>query len=319
MTFIHGIDRIGPTDETRLAEHVRIRNAVTPDSPDSLEQIRWENATYPGEVMRLLARDGAGTAIGTATTGRIWMHGPEFERYWLGIWVVPEARRNGVGSALLAAASDAARAAGKTGFQLELSESYTDGHRFLARRGFVEIERSKAVRLELAGMAPPVADPPPGIRLATLAERPDLVSGVHRAAIETFPDIPTGDAPVDVGSLEAFTARDIDRVGIPRDAFQLAIDEATGEVVGYAALLLAPGSSTLAYHDMTAVRPPWRGRGIAMALKRATIAWAIANGVATLEAGNDEHNAPMRAVNAALGYVPSPDVVGLQGPLAPPR
>ena len=68
---------------------------------------------------------------------------------------------------------------------------------------------------------------------------------------------------------------------------------------------------------MTAVRPAWRGRGIATAIKRATIAWAIDNGLAALETGNDEHNAPMRAVNARLGYRPIPDSVGLQGPLAP--
>jgi hypothetical protein len=49
----------------------------------------------------------------------------------------------------------------------------------------------------------------------------------------------------------------------------------------------------------------------------ATIAWAIAAGLEALETGNDETNAPMRAVNARLGYRPLPDVIGLQGPLAP--
>ena len=69
---------------------------------------------------------------------------------------------------------------------------------------------------------------------------------------------------------------------------------------------------------MTAVRPAYRGRGIATALKRATIAWAIGHGLESLETSNDVHNAPMRAVNAALGYEPMPDLIGLQGPLAAP-
>ena len=71
----------------------------------------------------------------------------------------------GLGSALYAAASDVAREAGKTGFQTELSEVHEDGHRFLANRGFVETERNKMVRLDLAGMPPPEVRAPAGILL----------------------------------------------------------------------------------------------------------------------------------------------------------
>ena len=67
---------------------------------------------------------------------------------------------------------------------------------------------------------------------------------------------------------------------------------------------------------MTAVAPAHRGRGIATALKRATIVWAIEAGMRVLETGNDVENAPMRAVNATLGYRPIPDEIGLRGPLA---
>jgi mycothiol synthase len=313
------IHRIDHTDEAGLLAYVRIRNAVTPDNTDSLEQIRWESATYPGEVVRFLAEAGdeAGDAVGTACAGRIWMHAKDFERYWIGIWVVPEARRRGVGSALYAAASEAARTAGKTGFQTELSEAHADGHRFLANRGFIETDRSKMVRLELAGRRPPEVRVPAGIRLVTLAERPDLLPGVHAVAIEAFPDIPSTDEPIDVGTLEAFTARDVDRTGVPKDAFFVALDAASGEVAGYASLIYEAGSTTVAYHDMTAVRRAYRGRGIAGALKRASIAWAIDHALEALDTGNDETNAPMRAVNAAHGYRPVPDWIGLQGPLAP--
>jgi GNAT superfamily N-acetyltransferase len=79
--------------------------------------------------------------------------------------------------------------------------------------------------------------------------------------------------------------------------------------------MLAPGSTTVAWHDMTAVRRDWRGRGIAASLKRATIVWAIHNGITALDTGNDEANAPMRAVNARLGYRPLPDEVLMRGPL----
>jgi mycothiol synthase len=313
------IRRIDAHDQAGLAAYVRIRNAVTPDSTDSLHQLRWEAATFPGEGVRFLAEAPDGTAIGTASTGRIWMHERGFERYWLGIWVLSEARNRGFGSALFSAVSDAARAVGKTGFQTELSEEHAEGHRFLANRGFVETDRSKMVRLELAGMAVPVAIPPPGIHLVTLTERPDLLPGVYATAVEAFPDIPSDGEPIDALAFDEFVGRDVDRTGIPKDAFFVAVDGTSGEVAGYASLRFAADSTTIAYHDMTAVRRAYRGRGIAGALKRATIAWAVDNGLESLETGNDEHNAPMRAVNLALGYRPIADWVGLQGPLAPRR
>jgi len=313
------IRRLDVTDEPGLLAFTRIRNAVTPDNTTSPDELRWEQATYPGQIELFLAESGdrAGEPVGAATTGRIWMHQEDYERYWLGIWVQPEARRRGIGTALLAAASAAARAAGKTGLQTDLSEAYEEGHRFLANRGFVVVDRTKAVRLYLAGLAAPEVRAPDGILLTTLAERPDLLPGIHATSIEAFPDIPTAGEPVDAGTYEAFVARDVERDSIPKDAFCIAVDEATGEVAGYASLTFAADSTTTAFHDMTAVRRTHRGRGIATALKRMTIAWAIEHGVETLETGNDEANAPMRAVNAALGYQPIPDWLGLRGPLTP--
>jgi GNAT superfamily N-acetyltransferase len=305
--------------EASLEAYVRIRNAVTPENTDSLEHVRWEISTYPGETSHFLAEAADGTPVGTASTGRIWMHEHDYPRFWLGIWVLPEARNRGLGSSLYGAISNTARAAGKTGFDTELSVVHQTGHRFLGNRGFTETDRAKMVRLDLAGLTPPEVRVPDGIGITTLASRPELLPGVHAAALEAFPDIPSDDDPVAVGTLEAFTARDVDRVGISRDAFFVATDETSGEVVGYASLCYAAGSTTIAFHDMTAVRRGYRGRGIAAALKRATIAWAVEHGLEALDTGNDEHNAPMRAVNLALGYQPLPDWVGLQGPLAPER
>ena len=310
------VRRLDPGDDTALLAYVRIRCEVTPDDADSLEEIRWEDATYPGEVVRFLA-ELDGETVGAASTGRVHIHGPDHPRYWLGLWVQPASRRRGFGAALFRAASDAGRAAGKTGFQTWVSEAQQEAVAFLGNRGFVVVGRDKIVGLDLRAMAAPAPALPAGIALRTLADRPDLVAGVHAAAMEAFPDIPTTEEPIEVGSLEAFVARDVERTSIPKDAFFVAVDEASSEVAGYASLKLAAGSTTMAYHDMTAVRPAYRGRGVATALKRATIAWALGHGLEELRTGNDEDNAPMRAVNAALGYRPRPDYLELRGPLAP--
>lgn len=320
MAGLHAatVRRLDPEDEAAIESYVRIRNTVTPENPDSLEHVRWEVTTYNGEISHFLAEEADGTPVGAASTGRIWSYKRGCERFWLGIWVRPEARNRGTGSALYSAISSVARAAGKTGFETALSEEHAAGQRFLANRGFVEVDRGKMVRLDLADLESPEVRAPAGIRIETIAARPDLLAEVHAVALDAFPDIPQAE-PINVGSLEDFAERDVDRVGIPKDAFFVASDDASGEVAGYASLSYAAGSTTIAYHDMTAVRRAFRGRGIAGALKRATIAWAVEHGLEALETGNDEQNAPMRAVNLALGYRPLPDWIGLRGPLAPER
>ena len=297
-------------DLTRFAELV---NEVTPENPTSLDELRWQDANYRGE--RFIAED-AGETVGVATVGQILSYRPDFERWWVTVLVRKSFRRQGIGSALLVAGSRTARSVGKTGLQTSVSERHADGLAFLQHRGFVEFDRYRMVELDLASMPKPAIDQPAGIEITTLAARPNLVTDVHGVAELAFPDIPHADEAMQAGSLEEFRKRDVDRPGIPPDAFYVALDAGTGEVIGYASLMRIPGRPDAAWHDMTAVAPAHRGRGIAKALKRATIAWAIDAGMRVLETGNDVENAPMRAVNAALGYRPIPDEIGLRGPLA---
>lgn len=302
--------RPATTSDDDLATIARLVNAATPEDPTSVDEMRWSDATYPG-ALRLLA-EVDGRAVGTATVGRIYMYPADYHDLWGTIVVERGHRRRGLGGRLLAALVDHARAAGKTGLQVRASEAHPEGIEFLVHRGFRELERSRMVRLELDGLTPPEPRPPDGVVLTDLAARPELVPGVHAVAVETFADIPGGDDPIVAGDLAEFRARDVDRAAVPPGGFVVAVDASTDEVVGYASLIMLPGSTTVAWHDMTAVRRSWRGRGLALALKQATIAWAIANGLTALETGNDVENAPMRAVNARLGYRPLPDELTMQ-------
>lgn len=299
------------TDED-LAIIVAMTNALSPEDPTSIDSIRWSDRTYPGGARWIADIDGRPVGVGTA--GRIYMYAPDFDAFWATIHVHPDARRVGVGSALLDRARGYARAAGKTYLHIPTNDARPEGQVFLAHRGFTEYDRSKSTRLPLGGMVPPAVVPPDGIELTTLEARPDLVGGVHAVAHEAFLDEPSGDRPMDVGDLAEFRARDVDRSDIPPGAFIVALDTTDGAVIGYAALSMLPGSSTAAWHDMTAVRRAFRGRGIARAMKLATIRWAIEHGLETLAAGNDVDNAPMRGLNAALGYAPLPDDVTMRGP-----
>ena len=304
------------TSDDDLATLVELTNAVTPEDPSSVAELVWADATYPGGT-RYLAWQGD-RAVGAATGGRIYIYPPDHPDGWLTIVVDAACRRRGVGRALLATVSADAAAAGKTGLQSRAFTDRPEGIAFLEAHGFTEFERARMVRLDLAGLERPSIGLPDGAVLTTLAERPDLVSGVHVVALEAFDDIPGGDDPMAAGDLAEFRMRDVDRPGIPADGFQVALDAATGEVIGYASLMFVPGSTTRAWHDMTAVVRSWRGRGLATALKRATIGWALDHGLAALETGNDVDNAAMRAVNASLGYNPMPDELTMRGLLYRP-
>jgi mycothiol synthase len=302
---------LGDADLATIADIV---NETTPDDPTSVDEMRWSASAYPGASRFILDADGS--PVGTASVGRIYVFPPDFDAFWATVNVLPDARRQGHGSALLAAVSERARAAGKVALHIPASDARPDGIDFLVHRGFRESERNKTVHLELAGMTAPPVDVPAGVSLTTLSERPDLIEGVHAVAVETYADVPGGETPMAAGSLDEFRVRDVDRPSIPRAAFFIATEDATGRVIGYANLLLQPPHRRrAAWHAMTAVTRDWRGRGLATALKRATIGWAIADGLDLLEAGNDTDNLAMRAVNARLGYVPSPDTVILRGPL----
>jgi GNAT superfamily N-acetyltransferase len=301
-------------DDDDLETIVRLINETTPDDPDSVENLRWSNATYPGTSRYIAEQDGR--PVGVATVGRMYVHPPEFPAFWATVTVIPAARRQGIGTALLTMISRRARERGKELLHIPASEARPEGIAFLTHRGFTEHERSKTVSLELTGLEPPPVDVPSGISLTTLAARPDLVEGVYDVAVEAFADVPGGDEPITTGDLAEFRGREVDRPGIPHGGFIVALDDATGRVVGYASLIRIPGAARpSAWHDMTAVARDQRGRGVAGAMKRAVIGWAITDGLEILEAGNDTDNGAMRAVNARLGYLPRPDVVILRGPV----
>jgi GNAT superfamily N-acetyltransferase len=70
-------------------------------------------------------------------------------------------------------------------------------------------------------------------------------------------------------------------------------------------LLLVDAESGRATSMFTGTLRDYRGRGLGLAAKLASIEWAVANGVTQLVTTNDETNAPMLAINRRLGYKPA--------------
>lgn len=66
----------------------------------------------------------------------------------------------------------------------------------------------------------------------------------------------------------------------------------------------------------TAVKRAFRGRGIAVALKRAQITWAASAEFERLETLNELRNEPILQLNKRFGYREAPGRISLRGPLA---
>jgi RimJ/RimL family protein N-acetyltransferase len=75
-------------------------------------------------------------------------------------------------------------------------------------------------------------------------------------------------------------------------------------VAAAVSLLIADEESGRGANMFTGTQRAYRGRGLGLAVKLASIAWAREHGITQIATRNDETNAPMLAINRRLGYVP---------------
>jgi GNAT superfamily N-acetyltransferase len=229
------------------------------------------------------------------------------------VTVPPLQRRRGAGAALYRALSEWARERGIETLIAVVADNDPESTAFAERRGFVEERREKGVTLDLAAIEAPRVEPPEGVEIVPWAERPELARGIYEVSVEASPDVP-GYEDEEHEPFEAWLEHDMSGPSDKPEATFVAV--AGDEVAGYAKFSLNTARPTHAYHDLTAVKRAWRGRGVARALKAAQIAWAKANGYEELRTQNDERNEPIRRLNAEFGYRPAIGRIYLRGPLA---
>jgi len=279
-----------------------IYNDVCPRRAATIEDVQaWEQASIATADF-LGAIDGvdAGSATAGIATSR-----PNICMTF--VTVLPHLRRRGVGSTLFEAVSAWVADHGVRELETPVESDDAESLGFALRRGFHEHSIEVGLELELPWLDAPAVEPPEGIEIVLLADRPELAAGAYDVGIEALPDVPGGEDWTPP-PFEQFLATHLRGLAI-----FLAV--ADGEVVGYAKLHARPDGRTAA-HGMTAMKRAWRGQGIAKSLKRAQIAWAQANGIERLTATNEERNAAMQHVNASLGYRPVPGRVLLRGPIS---
>jgi mycothiol synthase len=293
------------------------------DEPDELASLEVYNTVWPHDAVTIEAvhsyRDSAqdyidylvredGVILGCGV-GAVFAY--RARRVDSLITVLAGQRRRGAGTALYKAISRWASERRAHELEVPVSSDDPESLSYAQRRGFIEVRRQVGLVLSLAGVSPLRVQPPAGIEIVTWAQRPELARGMYEVDLEAHPDIP-GFEDVALERFEDWMARNMQRPTDSPEATFIAL--AGEEVVGFAKLSLT--APTAAGHAMTAVKRAWRGRGIAGALKAAEINWALANGYTELHTSNEERNAPIKRLNARLGYRPGIGRIYLVGPLA---
>lgn len=263
----------------------RIRLEILPN--ERAMPVEWMRSTMTPERVYLLAElDGklAGSGLGgRSDLGHAGLH-PR---------VLPWARRQGVGTAILLALGENAVRHGFTEAGTNVDDPGSIA--FAKQFGYREVDR-QVEQLRAIGIERP-ADVPDGIEIVSLAERPELWAEAYDPlALQAAADM-----ALDRPMLVSREQWERDWLEWPEGTFLALAD---GEIVGTAGLQRDPDIPERAENALTAVLRGWRGRGIALALKQTTLAFAATNGIREVYTWTQQGNADMRRLNERLGYQP---------------
>jgi GNAT superfamily N-acetyltransferase len=281
----------------------RARNGVEVDSPTTVQDLRDGLSRQP-ETRHWLAEED-GEPLGCIFVARSSVPGRAFALPR----VAPEARRRGIGTALVQAAFGYVRELGCDAVRSHVDGGDAAALRFAARYGFAEVDRQVELVRRL-GESERAAVPPAGIALAEHApERAEELRPLLVTAVE--------DMPVAGGMDAGYVDQLLDELG---DARYLVTAREHGVLVGMAGLGRYGAREDALEHAMTTVARTHRGRGIAQALKQACVHWAAESGYRELVTWTQQGNDPMQAVNERVGFRPGHVSITVEGPVAvPPR
>lgn len=232
-------------------------------------------------------------------------------------YVDPDHKRQGAGTLLARAAEEFALSQGATAVTAFVPESDPDGTDFAKRRGYTlgrhlfesVMSVDNVSDAEIDSECAQVSEAT-GLRFTNLAEvgqTPHTEDLIYEIGSECDLDEP---GTQDFG---AMSREDYQRVVIEAPFFTpegviLALDGAHWAGIHVLGPLLDSDVADFTV-DFTGVRRPYRGKGVARALKLLGVKHARSKGGTKLITHNDSTNAAMLAVNQRLGYEPRPGLL----------
>jgi mycothiol synthase len=272
-------------------------------------------------LTRYVAADNAtGHVVGFAQHFEIAWSAP-VGRHWLALRVHPAARRQGVGAQLYARAAEDLARLGARAVVVEMHESMGAQIEALRRHGFRELLRSWPFTLDprgcdLAQFAHLAARAAP-LQVTTLPEEqahdPDWLPRLYDLYLAVSGDVPIPGHPLARPPLDWFTRQLIELpVSLPEACFLVRDGD---RYAGLSYLHRDAETPGLLQQKITAIRPEYRGRGLAGALKVATIAFALRHGYTGIQTVVESNNPAMLAINARFGFAGGPGLILFERPL----
>ncbi|NJP98609.1 GNAT family N-acetyltransferase [Nonomuraea sp. FMUSA5-5] len=288
---------------------IRITPLIDPQTTPSSRRLAWL-ATLP-----------AGTPAGSAFL-RLFLKAGQDHLAELDVHVHPAERRKGVGSLLLGAALEAARQEGRRRV-IAQAEPGSAAEAFLSAHGFRTVLTLTYARLPLArasldDLDAIVRGAHPGYRLISWdGVVPDELARTFAASRRAMDDMPMDDTDFGTVSWDVDRVREAALAVGKRGDFLhtvAAVAESDGSIVGFTELVVPGDGKGDAQHYGTGVLPEHRGHGLARwmkaeAIRQARERYPYLEGLLTDTA---DSNRPMRAVNDALGYLPTHKMATLQ-------
>ena len=291
---------------------VAVHNAAFPEYRTTESDLRHEDATRDPRIQfgRWVADAGGGIVASGSHGQSPWTYHPR--RFEILVTVHPEHERRGIGSALYEHLVAEVARFDPIALRSQTREDMTSGVRFLEKRGFTEEMRERESRLDVAAFDPArfagagERARAAGVTICTLRELesdPDRDRKLHELETDLLRDVPHADEPTPL-SLERYRTVVLQSPNLLPDAFFVAVAPG-GDYVGSSALWKRPADDHLDT-GLTGVRPAWRRKGIALALKLRAVAYAQAVGAPVIRTENEVGNRGMLSINEQLGFVPQP-------------
>ena len=299
---------------------VELHARILPEHAQDLADVVHREATWDSARFwrnRAVAFTPGGRVIGVGIIEHLhWQFHPD--RYAVRVLVDPDHRGLGIGSSLHTWIVGQASQRDAWSLRGEVQERDAASVRFVTQRGYVEAQRNWESRLDVPSF---VSDQfataegrvtEAGIRLTSLANelervgaagREGVLRAVHEVDCEGSTDEPSLD-PITPAPFGRWVAEVVEAPDALPDAYFLAEDG--GRYVGLSALMERRATPGVLGQGFTAVVKSHRGRGIAMALKLRTVAYARANGYREIVTWNNSRNRPMLRINEAMGFVKQP-------------